>query len=133
MRLDDDLRAELARVAAAEGSSVTEVIERLVREGLACAAHPGVVFKNGPSGRRGALAGGPDVWEIAAALRHTTGTEGRRVARLAREFGLHERQVVLALDYAAAHRSEIEARVEANDRALVEAERLAGERQRLLA
>jgi predicted nucleic acid-binding protein len=42
-----------------------------VREGLACAAHPGIVFKPGPSGRRAALAGGPDVWEIAAALRHT--------------------------------------------------------------
>ena len=39
----------------------------------------------------------------------------------------------LALNYAAAHREEIEARVDANDRALAQAEHLAGERQRLLA
>lgn len=45
------------------------------------------------------------------------------MAALAEEFGLHERQVVVALNYAAAHREEIEARVRANDRALQEAER----------
>jgi len=39
------------------GPEVTELIERFVREGLACAAHPGIVFKPGPSGRRAALAG----------------------------------------------------------------------------
>jgi hypothetical protein len=52
---------------------------------------------------------------------------------LAEQFGVHERQVVIALDYAAAHRAEIEARVDANDQALAQAESLAGERQRLLA
>jgi uncharacterized protein (DUF433 family) len=91
------------------------------------------VFKPGPSGRRAALAGGPDVWEIVSALRHTLGKEARRVAALAAEFGLHERQVIMALDYAAAHRDEVEERVNANDRALEEAERASAERQRLLA
>lgn len=28
-----------------------------------------MVFRDGPSGRRAALAAGPDVWEIVAALR----------------------------------------------------------------
>jgi hypothetical protein len=133
IRLDDALRGDLAAAAAAEGTTVTEIIERFVREGLACAAHPGIVFKSGPSGRRAALAGGPDVWEIAAALRHVTGREARRVATLAQQFGLHERQVVIALNYAAAHREEVEDRIRANDRALTEAERIAMERERLLA
>lgn len=133
VRLDDELRARLAGAAAAEGATVTELIERYVGEGLACAAHPGIVFKPGPAGRRAALAGGPDVWEIAAALRHVTGREAKRVAALAEQFDLHERQVVIALNYAAAHRDEIEARVRANDRALAEAERIAAERERLLA
>jgi hypothetical protein len=26
--------------------------------------HPGVIFKDGPSGRRAALGYGPDIWEI---------------------------------------------------------------------
>jgi hypothetical protein len=133
IRLDDELRSRLAARAAAETTTVTELIERFVREGLVCAAHPGIVFKPGPAGRRAALAGGPDVWEIVAALRHTTGSESARVATLAEQFGIHERQVVIALNYAAAHREEIEARVDANDRALAQAESIAAERQRLLA
>jgi len=133
IRLDNEIRERLAVAAVAEGTTVTELIERFVREGLASAAHPGIVFKPGPSGRRAALAGGPDVWEIAAALRHVTGREAKRVAALAAQFGLHERQVVIALNYAAAHRDEIEERVRVNDRALAEAERIAAERERLLA
>lgn len=133
IRLDDELRDRLADAAAAEGATVTELIVRFAREGLASAAHPGIAFKPGPSGRRAALAGGPDVWEIAAALRHLTGREAERVAALAEQFGLHERQVVIALNYAAAHRDEIEDRIRANDRALAEAERIAAERERLLA
>jgi sulfur carrier protein ThiS len=133
VRLDDELREDLAAAAAAEGTTVTELIERFAREGLASAAHPGIVFKPGPSGRRPALAGGPDVWEIAAALRHVRGSEPKRVAALAEQFGMHERQVVIALNYAAAHRDEIEERIRINDRALEEAERVAVERERLLA
>lgn len=133
VRLDDKLREALAAHAAREDTTVTELIERFVREGLACAAHPGIVFKAGPSGRRAALAGGPDVWEIAAALRHVSGSETERVSALGDQFGLHERQVVIALNYAAARRDEIDARIEANDQALDEAQRIATERERLLA
>lgn len=133
LRLDDDLRARLAAAAEDEGTSVTGLVERFVREGLDIAEHPGIVFRPGPSGRRAALAGGPDIWEIASALRRLSGSEAQRIAALAAEFGIHERQVVLALNYAAAHREEIEARVRANDRALAEAERMATERRRLLA
>jgi hypothetical protein len=78
------------------------------------------------------LAGGPDVWEIAAALRSTAGTESERVGALASEFGIHERLVVIALNYAAANREEIAARISANDRALDRAEQAASERKRLL-
>lgn len=133
IRLEDELRQELARIAAGEGTTVTELIERFVREGLAVAAHPGIVFKGGPAGRRAALGGGPDVWEIVAALRQTSGSEAKRVARLAEQFGLHKRQIVIALNYAADHRDEIDARVASNEQALADAERVATERQRLLA
>lgn len=133
IRLEDGLRERLAALAVVDGTTVTELIERFVREGIDSAGHPGIVFKPGPSGRRAALAGGPDVWEIAAGLRHTHGSEAERVAALAAQFGIHERQVAIALDYAAAHRDEIEARVQANERALAEAERLAVERERLFA
>jgi hypothetical protein len=108
-------------------------VERLLLEGLAAAEHHGIVFKPGPSGRRAALAGGADVWEVVLAWRETSGLESERVAALAEEFGIHQRQVVLALNYAAAHREEIEARIATNARALEEAERVGQERRRLLA
>jgi hypothetical protein len=133
LRLDDGLRNRLAVLAEFEGTTVTALVERFVREGLAGAGHPGIMFKPGPSGRRAALAGGPDVWELAAALRRTSGSEAKRVAALAREFGIHERQVTIALNYAAANREEIEGRIHANDRALEEGERVARERKHLLA
>ncbi len=133
LRLDDELRTRLADAATQAGTTVTALVDRFVREGLALDGHPGITFKPGPSGRRAALAGGPDVWEVVAALRDVAGTGSQRVAALAAQFGIHERQVVAALDYAAAHRDEVEARVRANDRALEEAERVALERGRLLA
>src|SRR5437763_2224792 len=100
VRLDEELRDRLSAAAAAENTTVTELIERFVREGLAVAGHPGIVFKPGPTGRRAALAGGPDVWEVVAALRHVAGPEAKRVRELAKQFGIHERQVAIALNYA---------------------------------
>jgi hypothetical protein len=133
LRLDDDLRKRLAALAELENISVTSLVERFLQEGLAVFEHPGIVFKPGPSGRRAALSGGPDVWEIASALRQAPGTEAERVARLAKEFGIHERQVVIALNYAAANREEIDARIRANDLDLANAERVSDERKRLFA
>ncbi|MHB8452830.1 MAG: ribbon-helix-helix protein, CopG family [Mycobacteriales bacterium] len=133
VRLDEALRRALAAAAAAESVTVTELIERYLREGLASAKHPGIVFKGGPSGRRAALAGGPDVWEVIAALRSQPGPEADRVRRVADLLDLHERQVTIALHYAGAHRAEIEARMRANETALDEAERTAAERSQLLA
>jgi plasmid stability protein len=133
LRLDDHLRERLAARAETEGTSLTAVVERILREGLATDQHPGIVFKPGPSGRRAALAGGPDVWEIASALRRMTGSESERIAALAEEFDLHARQVVIALNYAAANPDEIEARVRANDKGLEEVERIAARRKHLFA
>ncbi|HKE69683.1 MAG TPA: hypothetical protein VKB55_10540 [Nocardioidaceae bacterium] len=133
VRLSDELREQLDATADVEGTTVTALVERFVHEGLATANHPGVVFKPGPSGRRAAIAGGPDIWEIAAALRDTRGSESKRVAALAEQFGIHPREVNIALDYIADNPDEINARMEANDRALRQAERHAADRERLLA
>lgn len=133
VRLDDDLRSRLSRAATAEGTTATELIERYVREGLDCEAHPGIVFKAGPAGRRAALAGGPDVWEVIAAIKQLRGAEAARIRAVADQLDIHERQVAIAVRYAADHRQEIEVRIAANERALDQAEHLAVERERLLA
>lgn len=111
---------------------MTTLVERYTREGLVMDAHPGIVFKSGRSGRRAALAGGPDVWEIVDALRTTAGPEQDRVAAVADQLGIHPRQVTIALGYAADHPDEIEDRIAANQRALSRAEQAHQARQRLL-
>jgi hypothetical protein len=62
-----------------------------------------------------------------------SGSESEQIAALAAEFGLHQREIVIALDYIAAYREEIDTEVAANDRALDELERIAANRKRLLA
>jgi hypothetical protein len=133
LRFEPELRAALTEAAQREGVTLTELVERFVSEGLAVAQHPGVVFKPGPSGRRAALAGGPDVWEIVWALRQTKGTEKRKIAAVAADLELHEQQIVIAVDYAARHPAEIEDRIALNERLLAEAEAAAEARRRLLA
>lgn len=132
LRLPEDLRDRLASAAEQHGTTLTALVERYAREGLATDAHPGIVFRSGPSGRRAALAGGPDVWEIVAALRTASGRERDRVTSVADQLGIHPRQVTIALGYAADHPDEIEDRIAANEAALADAEQAHQARQRLL-
>ncbi len=70
IRFAPDLLVRLRRRAQAiPGSSASGLAQRLIDEGLRMAEHPGVVFKDEPSGRRAALAYGPDVWEVIMFLR----------------------------------------------------------------
>jgi sarcosine oxidase gamma subunit len=132
-RLDPLLKERLEARAALEQTSERALLERLAREGLDMLEHPGVIYRDGPSGRRAALAVGPDVWEIVSALRATTGTEEDRVAALAEQFDLHPRHVRVAIDFAVAHREEIDAEVRANDDAAERARVTAQRRAELMA
>ncbi len=132
-RLDPALKTRLETQSRAEGTSERALLERLLAEGLDILHHPGIVYRDGPTGRRAALAVGPDVWEVASALRHTRGGEEKRIAALAEQFDLHPRHIRTAIDFAAAHREQIEREVAANDIAIEEARKLAGQRARLMA
>jgi hypothetical protein len=132
-RLDPLIKSALQTRARAEGISERALLERLVAEGLDTLHHPGIVYRDGPTGRRAALAVGPDVWEVVSALRYTTGSDEQRVAALAEQFGLHPRHIRIAIDFAAVHRKDIEAQVAANDVAADQARRLAEQRAGLMA
>ena len=107
--------------------------QRLLAEGLDVLHHPGIVYRDGPTGRRAALAVGPDVWEVVSALRYTRGSEEKRVSALAEQLDLHPRHIRTAIDFAATHREEIDAQVAANDEAAEAARQLAEQRARLMA
>lgn len=132
LRLPEELLDRLAAGAERQGTTVTALVEPYTQEGMAIDDHPGVVFKPGPSGRRAALAGGPDVWEVVAVLRSAPGTEQERVEAAAGLLGIHPRQVTIALGYAADHPGEVEAWIAANEATLADAEVAHQARQRLL-
>ena len=70
-------------------------------------AHPGIVFRPGPAGRRAAVAGGPDVWEVIRVVRNVEAPK-KRVVVAADWLSLSEAQVRAAIDYYAAFQEEIE-------------------------
>ncbi len=132
-RLDPGIKARLEGRARADGSTERALLESLVVEGLDSRDYPGIVYRDGATGRRAALAMGPDVWEIVSALRYTAGGDERRVATLAAQFDLHPRHIRTAIDFAATHRVVIDAQVVANDAAAEAARLLAESRAGLMA
>lgn len=85
-----------------------------------------IVFRDGPTGRRAALAGGPDVWELCWAARQLSGGE-QVVERLAEELSLTPDRVAVALRYAAEFPEEIEARIALHEREAAHYEAFAGD------
>jgi hypothetical protein len=92
---------------------------------------PGIVFRGPAHDRRAALATGPDVWEVISRLQELDGSEEQRIATLAAESSLRPPLVRLALDYAAEHREEIQARIDRNHTMAEYQQHLYRERQKL--
>ncbi len=132
-RLDPAVKARLEARSAAEAITERALLERLVSEGLDMVDHPGIVYRDGPTGRRAALAVGPDVWQVVSALRHTSGADEQRVTVLAEQFALHPRHIRTAIDFAATHRDEIDAQIAENDAAAERAREATERRAALMA
>ena len=112
---------------------MTALITRLLEQGLATIEHPGIVYRPGSSGWRAGLAGGPDVDEVVRAVRASGARGDQAVTTAAESLGIGTRLVRIAIDYAAEHLDEIEARLRANDAAVERVRRLAAARAELLA
>jgi hypothetical protein len=132
-RIGDEARQRLADRAAREGISATQLLERLILEGIDALDHPGIVHRGPPTARRAALGVGPDVWEVIARLRELAGSEEERVAALADETDLHPREIRRAIDYAAEHRKEVERLIGRSEAARERSQRATQERQALFA
>ena len=132
-RLPADLVERLARKAADEGVSQTELVSSLLDEGLKVRAFSGIVYRDGPTGRRAALAAGPDVWEVIGTVRHVSGSGERKVRNAARMLSLDERWVRLAVEFYTAYPDEVDARIESNEEIAEQLRERAERRERLLA
>ena len=113
VRFDDHVLERLRRRArAVPGLTPSGLVQRLVDEGLRMSEHPGIVFKDGPSGRRAALAFGPDVWEVVLFLRQVDERGDAALDAAAEALALPSSRVRIALHYYAAHPEEIDAEAE---------------------
>ncbi len=86
------------------------------------ADHPGVIFKDGPSGRRAALAFGPDIWEIIKFLREIDERGPAALEAAAEILALDVSRVSTAVSYYADYPDEIDAEIAAADDASARAE-----------
>lgn len=133
IRFERAVRERLQQRARTSGMSPSALAQRFVDEGLRMTEHPGIVFRDGPTGRRAGLATGPDVWEVISALQHQDERGEKAVRAVVEATGLSDRQVWAAIGYFAAHEDEIRRRIEDNRRAAEDAEAAWEAQQRLLA
>jgi len=110
VRLDDILAERLRLRARAAGESLSDRLRRYAEEGSRRDEHPLITFRDGPAGRRAAVVGGPDVWEIVMWLDDLSGEEDP-AAVLAAEQGMARPLIDAALRYRDTYPAEIQARI----------------------
>lgn len=117
IRFDRELLGRLRLAADLQGSTPSGLSQVLIDEGLRARQYPGIIFRDGPSGRRAALAIGPDVWEIITALAESEVRGDAAIEAVAIEFDLEAAKVRLALAYYGSYQREIDAEMAENERA----------------
>jgi hypothetical protein len=128
VRFDTAVAGRLTSFAASHpGLSLSAAANLLVDEGLRMAEHPGVVFRDGPTGRRAGLAGGPDVWEVIRAVKSARGaepelSEDEVLALVVDNTGVPVRMVRTALSYWASYQADVDAEITAAEEAEAAAE-----------
>src|SRR5262245_20116071 len=113
LQLPGDLAQAVQEAAEASGRDFSTTANELLAEALKMRRCPGIVFADGPAGRRARLAGtGLDVWEIIASYKSLD----RNFVRLRRAYHwLTELQLQSALGYYAAYPEEIDEQINRNE------------------
>lgn len=131
-RLPEDLVVRLDEEASDQQAAVTTLVISILDEGLKTRRFPGVTYRDGPAGRRAALQGGPDIWEIIRDVKHARGRGQTRVSHVARDAGLDESDVRLAVDFYAAFPDEVDARLALDERTAARVRQRIARRDELL-
>lgn len=113
IRIPEDIAGAIQESAAASGRDFTAVATELLIEALKMRRCPGIIFADGPSGRRARIAGtGLEVWEVIATYKSL----GRDFTRLRQAYHwLTEAQLRAALGYYAAYPEEIDRLIDRNE------------------
>jgi hypothetical protein len=137
VRFENEVAARLTSfVSSRPGLSLSAAANLLVDEGLRMTDHPGIIFRDGPSGRRAGCTNGPDVWEVVRAVKsarreNPSLSEDEVLALVVDNAGAPLRLVRTAVSYWANYPEEVDAEIELADGA-EEAAEAAWRRQREL-
>lgn len=114
LRIPGEIAKAIEESAEASGRDFTAVANELLVEATKMRRCPGILFAEGPGGRRAILAGtGLAVWEVLA----TYESLGRNLRRLTQAYHwLSESQLRAALGYAAAYPEEITRQIARNEK-----------------
>src|SRR5271157_4338948 len=119
VRFGTEVAGRLASFTSSHpGLSLSAAANLLVDEGLRMTEHPGIVFRAGPTGRRAALAAGPDVWEVVRAIKSAHAAEpglnsDDLVSLVSDNTGIALRLLNTAVRYWAAYPGEVDAEIAA--------------------
>ncbi len=108
LRLESGTYDRLEVESQRTGQSRSQLAKTLLEEGLRMEAHPGIVFRSGPAGRRPGIAGGPDIWEVVRVFEGVDAQGEELLRRTAESTGLTPELVRIALRYYADYRDEID-------------------------
>jgi hypothetical protein len=131
IRIESDTLDALRQRSVQTGEPIVRLAQRYIDEGMRLDRHPGIVFRDGPAGRRPVVAGGPDVWEVVAAARSAPERGDDLVEALSSRVGASAEKIRSAVRYYAEYPEEIDRWITAVEQ---EADRLeqALERERSL-
>ena len=129
---DEPVYQRLKDRARRRRQGVSTLAARLIDEGLRMESHPAVVFRDGPTGRRATLAGGPEIADVIGAIIGGDVPVEQRRSRASELMGISVPMVDAALAYYGDYTDSIDAELAERARAATEAEAAWSRRQALL-
>ncbi len=132
LRLDPGTKNRLRAEAEREHMPAATLAQRLIDEGLRMARCPGVVFHDGPGGRRPSLSAGPDIAEVVSLLHHLDNSGEEAITEAAQWLETPQSAVRAAVDYYVEFPDEIDQDIARRHRAAQAAREQWQRRQQLL-
>jgi hypothetical protein len=108
VRIEERTLVALRQRSAQSGEPIARLAQRYIEEGMRLDRHPGIFFRSGPAGRRAVVVGGPDVWEIIAAVREAPERGDELLSALPARLGVGPDKVRIAIRYYAEYPDEVD-------------------------
>src|SRR2546430_11444342 len=108
IRIESDTLRALRAQSAQSGEPIVRLAQRYIDEGMRLDRHQGIVFRDGPAGRRAVVVGGPDVWEVIAAARSAPERGDKLIEALAERVGVPPEKIRIAIRYYAEYPDEVD-------------------------